>query len=418
MTININQKSDRLLFILTLGALTALGPLAIDLYLPAIPTIARDMNEPLSTIQFTLSAYTIGFALGQLIYGPMSDRFGRRKILFPGLIAYIITNALAAFCETGLQLIIVRILQAMAGAAVMVTIPAMVRDLFPRKESAKVMSSVLMVMTVAPLVAPLLGGQILKFAGWESLFLFLAILAGFAFILASIRIPETLSDDKKLIVPISQIGKTYLTILKNREAVGLILCHGFFFGGMFAFIAGSPFIYIELFGVKPENYGLLFGVNILGIMVTNMVNIRIINQFELFTLVKAGCCVAAVSALILLTVSELEIGGLTGLIIPIVCYVACISFTGPNSNALALSHFPKSAGTANAVAGALRFGIGGLATAVVGFFHDGSTLPMVMVMTTCGVLSVCSLTLIKNKGIPLDDPEQEMDISNEQPASA
>ena len=127
MTINIENRSEKLLFILTLGALTALGPLAIDLYLPAIPAIARDMGENLGTIQFTLSAYTIGFALGQLIYGPLSDRFGRRKIMFPGLVAYIITNFMAALCDTGLQLIIVRILQAIAGAAVMVTIPAMVR---------------------------------------------------------------------------------------------------------------------------------------------------------------------------------------------------------------------------------------------------------------------------------------------------
>ena len=416
MTININQKSDRLLFILTLGALTALGPLAIDLYLPAIPTIASELNEPLSTIQFTLSAYTIGFALGQLIYGPMSDRFGRRKVLFPGLIAYIITNAMAAFCETGLQLIIVRVLQAMAGAAVMVTIPAMVRDLFPRKESARVMSSILMVMTVAPLAAPLLGGQILKFSGWESLFLSLAGLAGVAFLLASLRVPETLPQERKLIIPVHQVGKTYLSVLKNREVVGLILCHGFFFGGMFAFIAGSPFIYIELFGVKPENYGLLFGINILGMMITNMVNIRIINRFELFSIIRAGSLIAAASALTLLTVTQLEIGGLVGMMIPIICYVACISFTGPNSNALALSHFPKSAGTANAVAGALRFGIGALSTAAVGYFHNGTAMPMVGVMATCGVLSVCSLALIQNNGIPLDDPEEEATLSNEQPA--
>lgn len=407
MTIDINDRSSRLLFILTLGALTTLGPLAIDLYLPAIPAIAKDMGEPLSRIQFTLSAYTIGFALGQLIYGPLSDRFGRRKIMFPGLIAYIITNILAALCETGTQLIIVRILQAMAGAAVMVTIPAMVRDLFPRKESAKVMSSVLMVMTVAPLLAPMLGGQILKFWNWQSLFIFLAVLAGLAWILALMRIPETLTEDKRLVVPVHELGKTYISVLKNREAMGCILSHGFFFGGMFAFITGSPFVYIELYGVKPESYGFLFGVNIIAMMAMNMINIRLINKLELFTIMRAGCLLASVSAVLILIAAQTGFGGLTGIMLPIVIYISCIGFTGPNSNALALSHFPKTAGTANAMAGALRFTIGGVSSAAVGFFHDGTALPMAGVMAACGLLSIAALALIKNRGIPAEDLEIE-----------
>ncbi|MGI9282789.1 MAG: Bcr/CflA family multidrug efflux MFS transporter [Endozoicomonas sp.] len=418
MTINIENRSDRLLFILTLGALTTLGPLAIDLYLPAIPAIAQAMGEPLSTIQYTLSAYTIGFALGQLLYGPLSDRFGRRKIMFPGLIAFLITNVLAALCETGLQLIIVRILQAMAGAAVMVTIPAMVRDLFPRQESAKVMSSILMVMTVAPLIAPLLGGQILKFLGWESLFIFLAILTALAMVLAVSKVPETLSDDRKLVIPASQLCLTYLSVLKNREAMGCILCHAFFFGGMFAFIAGSPYVYIDLYGVKPESYGLLFAVNIIAMMAMNMINIRLIGRLQLFSILKAGCTLAAISSVLLLVIAKFEIAGLAGLMIPIVIYISCIGLTGPNSNALALSHFPKSAGTANAMAGALRFTIGGVSSAVVGLLHNGTAVPMAAVMAICGLLSVASLLLVKNQGIPLDEQTPEGTPASEAKVSA
>ncbi|MGI9277903.1 MAG: Bcr/CflA family multidrug efflux MFS transporter [Endozoicomonas sp.] len=400
MTVDISKRSDRLLFILTLGALTMLGPMAIDLYLPALPAIARDMGEPLSRIQFTLSAYTIGFALGQLIYGPLSDRFGRQKIMLPGILAYIITNILAAMCTTGTQLIIVRVLQAMAGAAVMVTIPAMVRDLFPRQESAKVLSSVLMVMTVAPLIAPILGGQLLKYWGWESLFIFLALLATLAMALAMLRVPETLPKEHRLVIPFRQLGTTYLGVLKNREAMGCILCHAFFFGGMFAFIAGSPFVYIELYGVEPESYGLLFGVNILAMATMNMINMRLIGRMELFGILRIGSFLAATAAMIMLLNAKTGMGGLVGIMIPVVLYVGCIGLTGPNSNALALSHFPKSAGTANAMAGALRFGIGGATTAMVGALHDGTALPMAAVMAACGLLSVSSLLLVKNSGVP------------------
>lgn len=393
-----NNRSDRLFLILTLGALTALGPLAIDLYLPAMPAIAESMGEPLSRIQYTLSAYTIGFALSQLVCGPLSDRFGRRAVMFPGIVFYILTNILAALCTNATQLIIVRVLQATAGAAIMVTIPAMIRDLFPREQVARALSSILMVMTVAPLVAPLLGGQILKFFGWPSLFLFLALMACLSMLLAILRVKETLPKEQRLVVSPPELALNYLNILKNREAMGCILCHAFFFGGMFAFITGSPFVYIELFGIAPENYGLLFAVNILAMAVTNMVNMRLVGSFQLFSILRSGCFIAAFAALVLLLNTLTGLGGLPGLMVPIAFYIACIGFTGPNSNALALAHFPKSAGTANALAGALRFTIGGVAGALVGFFHNDSAIPMAAVMAVCGLLSVTSLLLVKDEG--------------------
>ena len=409
MTIDIHNKNERMLFILTLGTLTMLGPMAIDLYLPALPAIAEDMGEPLSKIQFTLSAYTIGFALGQLLYGPLSDRFGRQKVMLPGLVGYIVTNILAAMCTDANQLIVVRVLQAMAGAAVMVTIPAMVRDLFPRQESAKALSSILLVMTVAPLMAPLLGGQILRFFGWESLFIFLAALAFLAMGLALWRVPETLPEDQRLMVPAKELAATYISVLKNRNAMGCILCHGFFFGGMFAFIAGSPFVYIELYGIGPESYGLVFGLNMIAMGIMNMINIRLIGRMPLFNILRTGSMSAAVAAFALLMSAKTGSAGLAGIVLPVVVYVGCIGFTGPNSNALALAHFPRSAGTANAMAGALRFSIGAATTAIVGLLHDGTAMPMAMVMAACGTLSVMSLLLVSNGGIPVTEPEPQKD---------
>ena len=411
MSMSITTRSDRLLLIFTLGALTALGPMAIDLYLPALPAIARDMNEPLSRIQYSLSAYTIAFAISQLVYGPLSDRFGRRAVMFPGLVGYIITNVLAAMCTTATELIIVRVLQAMSAAAIMVTIPAMIRDLFPREQVARVLSSILLVMTVAPLMAPMLGGQILLYFNWESLFIFLALLACGSMVLAILRVKETLPEDRRMVVPPLELAMTYKKILSNREAMGCILCHAFFFGGMFAFIGGSPFVYIEYFGVPAEQYGLLFGVNIVAMAIANMLNMRMVGNFQVFTILRMGCILAGISALVLLFNAITGFGGLAGIIIPVVFFIGCMGFTGPNSNALALGHFPKNAGTANALAGALRFTIGGITTAMVGFLHNDTVLPMAMVMAGCGVLSVLSQLLVKNGGLPVEEQAiEDLDV--------
>ncbi len=391
------DKRERLQLILTLGVLTSLGPLAIDLYLPAMPAIAKSMGEPLSRIQYTLSAYTIGFALSQLIYGPLSDRFGRRIVMFPGIIGFMLASILAALCTTANELIVVRVLQALSAAAILVTIPAMIRDIFPKEQMAKALSSTLMVMTVAPLIAPLLGGQILKHFGWQHLFTFLAIMAGLTLILASFRIKETLSVENRLNVPPIQLIINYGNIIKNRQAIGCMLCHAFFFGGMFAFISGSPFVYIELFGIAPDHYGLLFAINIVVMGITNLVNIRLVSRFKLLAILRTGSAMAAFFSLILLLCAVTGFAGLLGLIIPIACYIGCISFTGPNSNALALSYFPRSAGSANALAGALRFTIGGISSGLVGFFHNGTAIPMAAIMACCGVLSVAALTMTTMK---------------------
>ena len=403
MTIDITKRSERNIFILTLGALTMLGPMAVDLYLPALPAIARAMGEPLSQIQYTLSAYIAGFGVGQLICGPLSDRWGRQKVLFFGLIFFIITNIMAAFCTTSLQLMMVRVLQAIAGAAIVVTIPAMVRDLFPKEESARALSSILMVMTLAPLVAPLLGGQLLKWFYWQALFIFLAVLGGLIFVLTIFHLKETLPARLRVRLTAREVLGSYLDVLSNREAMGCILCHGFFFGGMFAFISGSPFVYIELFGVPAENYGFLFGANIVALALMNMVNIQLIGRFLLFNILRCGSLLAAFFALTLLFNAVTGMGDLLGIVLPIVFYVGCMSLTGPSSNALALAHFPNTAGTANAVAGTVRFSIGGLSSLAVGYFHDGTAITMAAVMAVCGILSVASLLMVNNKGLTQDE---------------
>lgn len=408
MAIDITDKNERFMLILTLGALTTLGPLAIDLYLPALPAIAAQMGEPLSRIQFTISAYTAGFALGQLLYGPLSDRFGRQAVMRPGIVFYIITSLLAALSTTATELILIRVLQAMAAAAVMVTIPAIVRDLFRREDSARVLSAVLMVMTIAPLIAPLLGGQMLILWGWPALFLFLALAATLCLVLALLRVGETLPQHRRTSLAPAKLAGNYLAILRHRQAMGCILAQSFFFGGMFAFISGSPFVYIDLFAISPEHFGLLFGLNIIGMALMNMVNIYLIGRYSLFTLLKTGTFIATIAGLVLLFNARTGLGGLAGIVAPVIVFVACMGLTGPNANALALAYFPATAGTANALAGALRFAVGGLASVAVGLLQDNSPMPMALVMASCGLLSVAALLLTRH---PEPPPETEPESS-------
>ncbi|MCL6270897.1 Bcr/CflA family multidrug efflux MFS transporter [Sansalvadorimonas sp. 2012CJ34-2] len=403
-----STQSQRFL-ILILGALTCLGPMAIDLYLPAMPAIAKGMGEPLGLIQLTLSAYTIGFALGQVIFGPLSDRFGRRRVMLSGLVGYVLTNFLATMTETATQLIVVRIFQALAGASVMVCIPAMVRDLFPRKECARAMSSILLVMTIAPLVAPVIGGHILRFAGWQSLFLFLSVLGVLALLLSLAQVKESLPAERRTYMTPRKLLQSYKDVMTHREAMSCILAHGFFFGGMFAFISGSPFVYIELFGVPAENYGYLFGMNILGMAFCNVLNMRLMNSFPLHGLLRFGVGMSFLASLIMLLNAWTGFGGLAGIAAPVVLYIACSGFSGPNANALALAHFPKIAGTANAAAGVVRFTLGGITAGLAGILHNGTVYPMVGLMVVCGLLSVLSLIVL---GGSREKTEAELETAN------
>ncbi len=402
----IHTEQNRLLLVLVLGALTCLGPMAIDLYLPAMPEIARSFGEPLGRIQLTLSAYTIGFALGQMIFGPLSDRFGRLRIMLPGIVAFIITNLMAAMASNASELIFIRVLQALAGASVMVCIPAMVRDLFHRDECAKVLSSILLVMTAAPLLAPILGGQILRFASWQALFIFLAGFGVLTLILGSFKLKESLPVERRIAMSPKALVAAYKEVLTHRRAMSKILAHGFFFGGMFAFVSASPFVYIELHGVPVDQYGYLFGLNIIGMGLCNIINMRLMGRFPLKNLLSFGVYAACASSTVLLINAWTGFGGLVGLVIPVIVYVSCMGFTGPNSNALSLQHFPNTAGTANAVAGVLRFGIGGVTTALAGLLHDGTAIPMGVVVAACGWLSVFSLVVIGGKSQGQEESEE------------
>jgi DHA1 family bicyclomycin/chloramphenicol resistance-like MFS transporter len=378
---------DSRVFILLLGLLSATAPLAIDMYLPAIPTIAWDMGVSIGQIQQTLTVFMLGFAGCQLVYGPLSDRFGRRPILLFGTLLFLISSLLCITAQSVEQLYWLRLLQALGGGATSVVVMAVVRDLYQGEEAARMMSLVIISMTVAPLLAPLVGGQLLEWFGWRSIFLALGLVGLVLVLMVWLRMPETHPASGRQSRTLPEMIKQYGAILCHRQALSYLLCSSFSFAGMFAFISGSPFVYIDYFDVSPQHYGLLFGSNILLMVLCNWVNSRWVERVGLEWMILHATWVLMLAGVALLCVVLSGLGGLWGIFPLLVIYVGVLGLIGANTAAGFVSPFGQSAGSASALLGAVRFLFGALASAVVAWLHDGTPLPMAMVIAACGVLA-------------------------------
>lgn len=380
--------------LLLLASLAGLTPLAIDMYLPSLPTIAEDLGVPVSQAQLTISVYLAGFALGQLFYGPLADATGRKPVMLGGLALFTLASLGCALANSIETLMTFRLLQALGGAAGSVVLNALLRDMFERDMFARVMSMVILVMTLAPLVAPIIGGYLLLVGHWHSIFVLLAVIGALVSVALALRIPETLKPEHRQSFRIWPVLQNYSRVLRHRAALGYIGCGGLTTAAMFAFISGSPLVYIELYGVPPERYGLLFALNIVLMMVLTFANSRLVKHLGSDRLLKTGLILAAVAAMALLFFGITGIGGLWGLVPAIMLLIAQISLVGANSMAGLLSHFPESAGTASALAGTVRFGLGALATFAVNASHALSALPMTLVMSLCAWLALASYWLL------------------------
>ncbi|OIN06210.1 Bcr/CflA family multidrug efflux MFS transporter [Oceanisphaera psychrotolerans] len=369
--------------LLLLASLAGLTPLAIDMYLPSLPTIARDLGVPVAQAQLTIGVFLAGFALGQLFYGPLADAVGRKPVMLGGLTLFTLASLGCASANSIEALMAFRLLQAIGGAAGSVVLNALLRDMFERDMFARVMSMVILVMTLAPLLAPLIGGYLLLIAHWHSIFILLAIIGLLVTMALAIRIPETLRPELRQPFRLLPVLQNYGKVLRHRAALGYILCGALTTASMFAFISGSPLVYIELFGVPAEHYGWLFGMNILLMMVLTFANSRLVKTLGSDRLLKTGLTVASVAAIGLLINAATGMGGLWGIVIPVMLLIAQISLVGANAMAGLLSHFPEAAGTASALAGTTRFGLGAVATFAVNASHVPSALPMALVMTLC-----------------------------------
>ncbi|GAD79157.1 Bcr/CflA family multidrug efflux MFS transporter [Vibrio ezurae] len=372
---------------LVLGAISALTPLAIDMYLPAMPAIADDFGVMPGDVQITLTIYTLGFAIGQLVYGPLADSVGRKPVLLGGVSLFCLAAIACTFTQSIEVLIGVRLLQGFAGAAAAVVIQAVVRDMFEAEDFARTMSFITLVMTVAPLLAPLIGGHVSVLLGWRAVFAILAVYAAIMVGAIAIKIPETLAPENRQPFHLRTSLQNYAQLLKNRQALGLIMCGAFSFSGMFVFLTAGSFVYIDIYGVAPQDFGYLFGLNILTLVAFTTLNGRIVKKVGSSKMILFGLSIQLMAGLGLVVCWIADLG--LAFIVPCVMfYVGTISTIGSNGMALLLNKYPNMAGTTSSMAGTLRFGVGGVMSLIVSFMPGEQSWPMLTMMGLCAVASI------------------------------
>ena len=374
---------------LLLSALVAFAPMSIDMYLPSLPALERYFAADTASVQHTLASFFVGLALGQLLYGPVADKYGRKPPLYFGLTLYVLASAACALAPGINSLVGLRFLQAVGGCAGMVIARAMVRDIYDRQESARVFSILLMVMGIAPIVAPLAGGYLLAWLGWRSIFWVLALFGVACMVAVKSRLPETIPQDQPRI-PLSKALGNYAGLLANRHYLGYALSGGFGQAGMFAYISGSPFVFIDLYRVPAHYYGWLFGLNAAGIIAFTQANRRLLLHHDADRVFDSGNLAGFLMCLLLLAAAVSNIAGLIGILVPLFFVVSLRGLTFPNASAGAMAPFPEKAGSASALLGSVQFAIAALASAAVGLFHNGTAVPMAAVITVCGLLAFVS----------------------------
>jgi MFS transporter, DHA1 family, multidrug resistance protein len=376
-----------------LSTLMGFASISTDLYLPAMPTMGRILGASPGMTEWTVSGYLIGFSLGQLLWGPVGDRLGRRLPIAIGLVLFLAGSAGCAMADGIWEVIASRIVQAVGASAGVVLGRAMVRDLYHGDRAAQMMSTLMTVMAIAPLLGPVLGGQILIVAGWRVIFWALVGI-GLITLIALFSLPETLPAGRRNQEPLGRALADYAALLRHPRLLAYAGAGGFFYAGMFAYIAGSPFAYIEYHHVPPQLYGLLFGAGVAGIMVGNLVNAKAVPRFGSDRLLLAGTVLAAVAGLTVALAAWFDLGGLWGLAVPLFVFVAATGFIVANSISGALADFPDRAGAVSALVGAFQYGSGIFGSALVGIFADGTPRPMGWVIAATGLGSaICAYAL-------------------------
>ncbi len=376
----------RLDIIVVLGTLMAFAPMAIDMYLPALPSIAQSFGAEPTRVQLTLAAFFLGFALGQAFYGPFADRFGRKPPLYFGLVLFFGSSVACAYAPSVEVLIALRFVQALGACANGVIARAIVRDLYEPRDAVRIFSLLTLVFGAAPVLAPLIGGYMLLWYGWREIFLALAVFGFVSLIAVAWRLPESQPAHAVRSLRLGSVLRTYGGLLTHREFLGCVLVGGFSLAGMFAYIAGSPFVIIELYGLAPEYYGWLFGINALGFVLASQLNARFAHRYRPQSVLLGGIVVQSVAGVLLVVESVTGVAGFYGVAVPLFVYVTCIGFVMSNATVLAMAPFAAFAGAASALLGTMQFGLAAASSTMVGAIHDGSALPMASVIAGCGVL--------------------------------
>ncbi|TKC19010.1 multidrug effflux MFS transporter [Robertmurraya kyonggiensis] len=387
------KKEKQVGMILVLGFLSALAPFAMDMYLPTLPALASDLQASTSLTQLSLTFCLIGLALGQLIAGPISDARGRRAPLIIGMIIFIVSSILCAFTSSIIVLIVLRLIQGLAGSVGLVVSRAIVRDYYSGNAMTKFFAVLMLVNGVAPIIAPVFGGQMLRFTPWNGVFVVLAII-GMCLLLGVIfKLPESLPRERRKSGGLKDTFSSFQGIMKDRVFMGLSLSQGFVFAAMFAYISGSSFVLQEIFEVSPQVYSAIFGINSIGIVLASQLSSRLSFQFGEKKILAIGLITAVCGSLALLLMIQLQ-AGLLGVLVPLFVVITSVGFVAPTSTSLAMDRQGRNAGSASALIGLLQMGLGAIATPIVGIGGSLTATPMGLVMAVSTICAIISYLLL------------------------
>ena len=387
------KKPSNSFIICLLGALSVIGPFAVDMYLPVFPQIAHDMSVPNAAIALTLSSYFIGLASGQLFYGPLLDRFGRKKTLLAGLSIYILASIACAIAPSIQSLIIFRFIQAIGACAAGVASLAIVHDFFPIEEAAKILSRLILFVAVSPLLAPTIGGMVALTLGWRAVFLILAAIVVAIFALISTQLPESHKPDAGISLKLGPIIREYFKILTNRRFTTYALSGAFSFAGLFGYLAGSPIIFMDGFHLSAKAYSGVFALLATGFIGSSQINVALLRRWKSDKIFK-GSLMLQVTISIIFAIGAYA--GWYGLAATIVLFFIFLSASGlifPNAAAIAMAPFSKNAGSASALLGFLQLGIGALISTGISVFARHDTFPIIAILAVTSALGLIVLLI-------------------------
>ncbi|MFF7894196.1 multidrug effflux MFS transporter [Streptomyces sp. NPDC007907] len=385
------HRRTGLLVTFLLGSLTAVPPLAMDMYLPSLPQVTRSLHAPAATVQLTLTACLAGMALGQLVVGPMSDRWGRRRPLLAGLAVFVVATVLCALAPTVELLVAFRLAQGLAGAAAIVIARAVVRDLYDGMAMARFFSTLMLISGVAPIVAPLIGGQVLRVTDWRGVFVVLTVIGVLIGILVWTRLPETLEPAERHSGGVGEALRAMRGLLADRAFAGYMLTGGFAFAALFAYISASPFVIQEIHGASPQTFSLLFGVNSVGLVLVGQINGKVlVGRVRLDRVLGVGLAIVitAATALLLMSLGVFGEVGLVPVAAALFVLMSAMGVTLPNTQALALMRTKHAAGSASALLGTSSFLIGAIASPLVGVAGEDTALPMAVVQLAAALVAL------------------------------
>ena len=378
--------------IVLLGTLSSFGPIATDTYLPALPSVGRELSASAVAVQLTLTACMIGLGLGQLLIGPLSDAFGRRRPLLVGVAGFIVSSALCAIAPDIWTLLAFRLLQGITGAAGIVIARAVVRDLYSGVESARMFAALALIFGVSPILAPVFGAQLLHVTTWRGVFASLAVIAVLILVAAWFGLPETHPHHLRQRGR-GAAGRSIRVLSRDRMFVGYTLCSNFYMAALFAYLAGSPFVLQNVYGVSPQVFSLLFAINALGEVSFSQIGGALVRGFGSHRLLTAGVLIGTCGGMELLGAVALNLG-LTAAMLGMFCVISGVGLVIPNGSALALADHPQIAGTASAVLGVSQFMIGGAVMPLVGVGGPDDALPMALAIASATLASLIVLRFV------------------------